>query len=164
MILGTAAYMSPEQAMGKPVDKRSDIWAFGVVLWEMLTGRRLFEGETVMQVLAEVMRGPIDFGPLLHGTPAAIRNLVRRCLDRNANNRLRDIGEARVAISFVTVRDPRSGPSKPSSDEVRSSPTSGPLLVHSRLQRIARLTDDPDRHPQENLTTLPASKSLSPYQ
>src|SRR6266851_3169732 len=61
MIMGTAAYMSPEQASGKPVDKRADIWTFGVVLWEMLTGKRLFDGETISHVLADVLRGPIDF-------------------------------------------------------------------------------------------------------
>jgi eukaryotic-like serine/threonine-protein kinase len=97
-ILGTAAYMSPEQAMSKPVDKRADIWSFGVVLWEMLTGRRLFPGETVADTLAAVLRGPIDFGQLPTETAPGIRSLLRRCLDRNPKNRMRDIGEARIAI------------------------------------------------------------------
>src|ERR1700694_1839965 len=98
MIMGTAAYMSPEQASGKPVDKRADIWSFGVVLWEMLVGHRLFDGETISHVLADVLRGPIDFDKLPKETPTAIRNLLRRCLDRDVKTRLRDIGEARVAI------------------------------------------------------------------
>ena len=98
VIMGTAAYMSPEQAAGKPVDRRADIWSFGVVLWEMLTGRRLFEGETVSLTLASVLRGPIDFDKLPRETPAEIRRLLRRCLDRNIKNRLRDIGEARIAM------------------------------------------------------------------
>jgi serine/threonine-protein kinase len=98
VILGTAGYMSPEQAAGKPADKRADIWSFGVVLWEMLTGRALFEGETSSHILAEVLRGPIDFDKLPRETPEAIRALLRRCLDRDVRNRLRDIGEARVAI------------------------------------------------------------------
>ncbi len=98
IIMGTAPYMSPEQASGKSVDRRADIWSFGVVLWEMLTGRRLFEGDTLTQTLAEVLRGPIDFDQLPRETPAGIRGLLRRCLDRNANHRLRDIGEARIAI------------------------------------------------------------------
>jgi serine/threonine protein kinase len=98
VILGTAAYMSPEQASGKPVDKRADIWSFGVVLWELLTGHRLFEGETVSHTLAEVLRGPIEFDQLPPETPAAIRGLLRRCLNRDVKNRLRDIGEARIAI------------------------------------------------------------------
>jgi serine/threonine protein kinase/Tol biopolymer transport system component len=98
MIVGTAAYMSPEQASGKPVDKRADIWSFGVVLWEMLTGQRLFEGETVSHTLADVLRGPIDFSRLPANTPKTIRDLLRRCLNRDVKKRLRDIGEARIAI------------------------------------------------------------------
>src|SRR5215469_4353468 len=98
VILGTAAYMSPEQASGKPLDKRSDIWSYGVVLWELLTGERLFHGETVSHTLADVLRVPIDFGRPPKGTPAVIRDLLRRCLDRDVRSRLRDIGEARVAI------------------------------------------------------------------
>jgi len=96
--MGTAAYMSPEQAAGKPVDKRSDIWSFGVVFWEMLTGGRLFEGETISHTLADVLRGPIDFDKLPKETPPAIRALLRRCLDRNVKTRLRDIGEARILL------------------------------------------------------------------
>jgi eukaryotic-like serine/threonine-protein kinase len=98
LILGTAAYMSPEQARGKPVDKRADIWAFGVVLLEMLTGKRLFEGETVSDVLAGVLKNEVDFGALPESTPPAVRQLLRRCLERNARDRLRDIGEARIAL------------------------------------------------------------------
>src|SRR5207247_8220084 len=98
VILGTAAYMAPEQAAGKPVDRRADIWSFGVTLWEMLAGRRLFDGETVSHTLADVLRAEIDVAKLPHGTPAAIRDLIRRCLDRDVKNRLRDIGEARIAI------------------------------------------------------------------
>jgi serine/threonine-protein kinase len=90
--------MSPEQAGGKPIDRRADIWAFGVVLWELLTGHRLFESETVSHTLAEVLRCPIDFDKLPRETPATIRVLLRRCLDRKVKNRLRDIGEARIAI------------------------------------------------------------------
>jgi eukaryotic-like serine/threonine-protein kinase len=98
VIMGTAAYMSPEQAAGKAVDKRADIWSFGVVLWEMLTGRRLFAGETLSHTLADVLRAPIDFSELPADTPAGVRQLLRRCLDRNLRNRLRDIGEARVML------------------------------------------------------------------
>lgn len=105
LIMGTASYMSPEQASGKPVDKRSDIWAFGVVLWEMLTGRRLFDGETVSHTLADVLKGEIAFGSLPAGTPRALVELVQRCLERDVKLRLRDIGEARVLLSrpFTTT-------------------------------------------------------------
>jgi Tol biopolymer transport system component len=98
VIIGTAAYMSPEQASGKPVDKRADIWSFGVILWELLTGTRLFDGETVSHTLADVLRAPIDIAKLPPSTPAPIRQLLARCVDRDVKNRLRDIGEARVAI------------------------------------------------------------------
>jgi serine/threonine protein kinase len=101
MILGTAAYMSPEQASGKPVDKRSDIWSFGVVLWEMLTGRRLFDGETVSHTLADVLRQPIDFSQLPGDVPETIRVLLRRCLNRDVKKRMRDIGEARLQLEDV---------------------------------------------------------------
>jgi Tol biopolymer transport system component len=100
IILGTAAYMSPEQASGKRVDKRADLWAFGAVLWEMLTGGRLFgPSESVSHTIADVLRSPIDFGKLPASTPAPIVQLLRRCLDRNPKTRLRDIGEARIAIA-----------------------------------------------------------------
>ena len=98
IILGTAAYMSPEQARGRPVDKRADVWSFGVVLYEMLTGKRLFTGETVTDVLAAVVRQEISWDALPPATPPALRQLVRRCLERDAARRLRDIGEARIAI------------------------------------------------------------------
>jgi eukaryotic-like serine/threonine-protein kinase len=100
MILGTAAYMSPEQAAGKRADKRSDIWSFGAVLWEMLVGKRIFvRGETISHTLADVLRSPIDFKKLPASTPASIVELLKRCLDRDVKTRLRDIGEARVAIA-----------------------------------------------------------------
>ncbi|MCU0506714.1 MAG: serine/threonine protein kinase, partial [Chloroflexi bacterium] len=95
IILGTAAYMSPEQARGKAVDKRADIWAFGVLLFEMLTGRRLFEGETVSDVLASVLARDVDWSRLPAGTPASVRHVLARCLERDPRQRLRDIADAR---------------------------------------------------------------------
>ena len=95
VILGTAAYMSPEQARGKPVDKRADIWAFGCVLYEMLTGRPAFDGETVTDTLAAVLRAEPDWEPVARVAPAAIQTLLRRCFEPDARKRLRDIGDAR---------------------------------------------------------------------
>jgi serine/threonine protein kinase len=101
MIIGTAAYMAPEQARGKVVDKRADIWAFGVVLHEMLTGRRLFAGDEVSDVLAAVLRQDIDWSSLPSDTPPRLRRLLERCLDRDVKTRLRDIGEARVELAAL---------------------------------------------------------------
>ncbi len=98
-VMGTAGYMSPEQAVGKPVDRRADIWAFGVVLFEMLTGQRMFRGETAALILVEVVKGEVDYGKLPSVTPVAIRHLLQRCLDRDVKMRLQAIGEARVAIA-----------------------------------------------------------------
>jgi Tol biopolymer transport system component len=98
VILGTAAYMSPEQARGQKVDRRADIWAFGVVLWEMLIGRKLFDGNTVTDVLAAVVRQEIDFDSLPQSTPPAIRRLLHRCLERLLQDRLHDIADGRLEI------------------------------------------------------------------
>ena len=98
IILGTAGYMSPEQARGRPVDKRADIWAFGVVLYEMISGRRLFAGETVSDTLAAVLTREPDFAALPASLPPYVRDLLQRCLDRDPKTRLRDIGEARIAL------------------------------------------------------------------
>ena len=97
-ILGTAAYMSPEQARGKTVDKRTDIWALGCVLYELLTGKHAFEGEDVQEILAGVMRGEPDWQALPETTPASIRVLLRRCLEKDAKRRLRDAADLQIQI------------------------------------------------------------------
>ncbi len=105
VILGTAAYMSPEQARGKSLDKRTDIFSFGAVLYEMLTGTRSFAGETLSDTLASVLKEQPDRGALPAGTPAALRLLLDRCLEKEARKRLRDIGEARLIIAAVQGGD-----------------------------------------------------------
>jgi eukaryotic-like serine/threonine-protein kinase len=104
LILGTAAYMAPEQARGKAVDKRADIWAFGAVLFEMLTGRRAFAGETVSDTLAAVLKTDPDWSKLPPDTAPFVRRLLARCLTRNPAERLRDIGEARIALEHGNAR------------------------------------------------------------
>lgn len=98
VILGTAAYMAPEQAKGKAVDRRADIWAFGAVFYEMLSGQRAFKGEDISDTLASVLRQDVDWSALPESTPAPVRRLIVRCLDRDIRRRLRDIGEARIAL------------------------------------------------------------------
>jgi eukaryotic-like serine/threonine-protein kinase len=98
MILGTAAYMSPEQARGARVDRRADIWALGCVLYEMLTGRRAFDGDTVSDTLAAVLRGEPDWNALPTATPVSVRRLLRRALTKDGNRRLADVGDLRLEI------------------------------------------------------------------
>src|SRR5262249_50546110 len=99
VILGTAAYMSPEVAMGKKADRRSDIWSFGVVLFEMLAGRQLFRGETTAEILAAVMKEPAALDQLPAKTPRVLRELIRRCVEKDPRQRLQAIGEARILLS-----------------------------------------------------------------
>jgi serine/threonine-protein kinase len=98
VLLGTAAYMAPEQARGKAVDRRADIWAFGVVLFEMLTGRQLFAGETVSDTIARILERQPDWGMLPARTPRRVRELLRRCLEKDAKQRLRDMGDVRLEL------------------------------------------------------------------
>ena len=98
VILGTAAYMSPEQARGKSVDKRTDIWAFGCVLYEILTGKRVFEGEHTTDILAAVVRAEPDWNQLLPSTPRKIRDLLQRCLQKDRAQRMQSAGDARIEI------------------------------------------------------------------
>jgi Tol biopolymer transport system component len=98
VLLGTAAYMSPEQARGKAVDKRTDIWAFGCVLYELLTGKQAFAGDDITDILAAVVRADPDWQALPPATPVKIRDLLRRCLQKDKTMRLRDAGDARIEI------------------------------------------------------------------
>ena len=98
MILGTAAYMAPEQARGRPVDRRADIWAFGVVLYEMLAGRRAFEGEDISITLANVLKEDVQWSALPPGLPASLHRLLRRCLEKDPKRRLSSIGDARLDL------------------------------------------------------------------
>jgi serine/threonine protein kinase len=121
LILGTAAYMSPEQAKGRPIDRRADVWAFGVVLFEMLTGRRAFEGIEVTEVLASVLKDTPALETLPPATPPAIRRLLRRCLEKNPANRLDSMAAARLEIDEA-LREPGPPPVVPSSATSRLVP------------------------------------------
>ena len=99
IVMGTPAYMSPEQARGKAVDRRCDMWAFGIVAYEMLTGSRPFEGETVSDTIAAILRSDIDWAKLPAETPDELRRLLRRCLERDPENRLQDAGDVRLILA-----------------------------------------------------------------
>jgi len=122
VILGTAAYMAPEQARGGAVDKRADIWAFGVVLYEMLTGERLFAEGSVVDTLSAVMRKEIDLGALPAQVPPRLRELVGRCLERDPKRRLRDIGDAR----WLLTDGLRSEPAPATTSAARDAPAVAP--------------------------------------
>jgi serine/threonine-protein kinase len=106
VILGTAAYMSPEQAAGRPLDRRTDIWSFGVVLFELLTAKRLFHGEDVANVLAAVLKSEPDWTTLPVTTPPSIRRLLRRCLQKDRRKRLADISDARLELQDAGTTEP----------------------------------------------------------
>ncbi|HEY4580350.1 MAG TPA: protein kinase, partial [Candidatus Acidoferrales bacterium] len=112
VILGTAAYMSPEQAKGKVADRRADVWAFGVVLYEMLAGKQLFSGETIPETLASVMKEEPALDKIPSNTPPAIRNLLRRCLEKPVRRRVQHIGEVRIVLEDV-LSGVALGPAEP---------------------------------------------------
>jgi serine/threonine-protein kinase len=122
IILGTAAYMSPEQAKGKAVDRRADIWSFGVVLFEMLTGRQMFVGETATDIMAAVVRAEPDWSMLPKNLPWRVRELLQRCLVKDDIRRLRDIGEARLALDDAMHAAPEPASTAPQNSRWRALP------------------------------------------
>jgi serine/threonine-protein kinase len=131
VILGTAAYMSPEQAKGRPADKRSDLWAFGCVIYEMLTGKRIFDAEDVSETMALVITREPDWSALPATTPLAIHRLIRRCLERDRKRRLADAADARLDIDEALTA-PRS--------QVTSPPSRRPLNRRGLVLVAASLT------------------------
>ncbi len=134
MLLGTAAYMSPDQARGKPVGKQADIWAFGCVLYEMLTGRPAFPGETISDTLAAVLRSDPEWEALPSATPEPLQRLLRRCLARDPRHRLSSLGDARLEIEEAAT-DAATPPVRPQATPRRSFPLM--LAVAAVLTAIA---------------------------
>src|SRR5262249_47730647 len=132
VIVGTPAYMAPEQARGKPLDRRCDIWAFGCVVYEALTGKRPFAGATFSDTLAAVIDGPPDGGALPVRVPSRIAGLVRRCLQKDPGRRLRDAGDARLEIEEALAelaRGPLAPPATPLVAVARGDARCGCLRV-----------------------------------
>jgi eukaryotic-like serine/threonine-protein kinase len=128
MILGTAAYMAPEQAKGKPVDRRADVWAFGVVFFEMLAGRRAFDGDDVSDVLASVLKTDPQWDALPADLPGPVRRLLRRCLEKDPKKRLRDIGEGMLQLEEGLASGSTSSIMMPASGEAAASASSSPPM------------------------------------
>ena len=166
VIMGTAAYMSPEQARGKTVDKRADIWAFGCVLYEMLTGRRTFDGEDVSTTLADVIRAEVPWNRLPADLPTGLTTYLRRCLEKDPAQRIRDIGDVRLALegAFDTSDEPSTG--APSAVEPPPGrrwavlPVLGALVVGSLLTAAAFWTLRSD--PPQPVSRLVVSGSPNP--
>ena len=137
VILGTAAYMSPEQARGKPVDKRADVWAFGCVLYEMLTGKRAFDGETVTDVLAAVLTREPNWSALPAGAPEKVREILRKCLRRDPKLRLRDIGDARLDLEEIEAAPWSAAASSPFEENSQTA-SPGPTAGRSDVTRVSR--------------------------
>ena len=132
IILGTAAYMSPEQARGRAVDKRTDIWSFGCVLYECLAGRQAFAGDTVSDMIARILEREPDWEALPSRTPPRIRELLKRCLEKDVRRRLRDIGDARIEIEDVIA-------TKSSSPTAAAASTRGARLPSRQIVAAAAL-------------------------
>jgi serine/threonine-protein kinase len=176
VLLGTAAYMSPEQARGKPVDRRADIWAFGVILFEMLAGRRLFGGETTSDVLAAVLRAEPDWSELPAGTPVPISRLLRRCLDRDPRERLHDIADARLEIEEAIARpewvspEPAERPTPALREGLRAAwpavvaaAVVAALLAGGAVWKISEIRPAPSRPPTRLTLNLPKGVAFDPF-
>jgi serine/threonine protein kinase/Tol biopolymer transport system component len=171
LIAGTAAYMSPEQARGKPVDKRADIWAFGCVLYELLSRHKAFAGETLSETVTAILDRDPDWSRLPADTPRAVRRLIQRCLTKDPRQRLRDIGDARLDLEQV-LRGEADGADDALRQRVRSWQTRTRVAVAAAvvfaaaaagLAGLALLRDDPsDRRISRFTVTLPEDSVIVP--
>ena len=165
VIMGTAAYMSPEQARGKAVDKRADVWAFGCVLYEMLVGTRPFAGDDVSQTIARVIEREPDWEALSTVAPPAVLRLVRRCLRKDVNQRFRDIGDVRLELLDAVAQPERHDAAETSGRRFRTSTAlllAGVVLGAVTGALITALLRGPAPVPTERLAHLSTEISLPP--
>ena len=162
-ILGTASYMSPEQARGKPLDKRSDIWSFGCVVFETLTGRRAFDGDNVTDVLASIVKSEPDWVALPRDVPGNVRRLLRRCLAKKPEDRLRDIGDAVLELKDPVIptetAQPMSG-LRTTRHFILGAVVG--VLVASLAWSLRGNRDEPSRSPVRLSMTFPIDRTASP--
>ena len=171
VILGTAAYMSPEQAKGRPVDARSDIWAYGCVLYEMLTGKAAFAAETVAEIFSNILKSEPDWQALPPSTPAAVRLLLRRCLHKDRSQRIRDIADAKFQLEDA-LHEPatrvETAPSSSKSLERFAWMAVTLALAGALAQRVMSTSSDPAEAPEMRLAVPttpgedPSGFALSP--
>ncbi len=164
LVLGTPTYMSPEQARGKPVDRRTDIWAFGCVLYECLSGKQTFAGESLSDVIALILGGEPDWKTLPAATPRHVASLMQRCLDRDARQRLRDIGEARVQLALQAnapglSRD-HDGVGPPRSGRLRSIALTATVSLFSLIAGLWIGSDDPAGPSSETGSAKPSLHAI----
>jgi Flp pilus assembly protein TadD/TolB-like protein len=168
VILGTLEFMSPEQARGKPVDKRTDIWAFGCVLFEMLSGERPFAGETASDIIAAVLSTEPEWSALPAGTPPRIRELMTRCLRKDRSDRLRDIGDARIEID-LTLEEKKSGtlaagpPSRRGNRRLAVSLAASALIVAIVIAWLVSRPSRGAREPRAPGAAGPVSLAVLPF-
>ncbi len=175
VILGTAAYMSPEQARGRAVDRRTDIWSFGCVLYECLAGRPMFEGETVSDLIARILEREPDWSALPATTPPRVRELLRRCLRKDAKERLRDIGDARVELGEILAGGGAPQPAAAASTAARRWALPGAVLAlglalaaFAAWRGLGRPAGDPHLHMSVTheaggtIAPFPAAVAISP--
>jgi Tol biopolymer transport system component len=162
VILGTAAYMAPEQAKGKTVDKRSDIWAFGCVMYECLTGKRAFEGESLSETMASILRGEPDWQAIPAVVPSRVKDLLRRCVAKDPKERLHDIADARIEIGEAKIAQPAGVRQALGSETVRGGNLAWivaavmMMLAAVFAARSLMLPEQPPKQPMRFVVSLPA--------
>ena len=162
LILGTAAYMSPEQAKGKPADQRADVWAFGVVLFEMIVGKQVFTGETAPEVMASVMKEEPDWTLLPANLPPALRRLLRRCLEKDPKKRLSSMSDVRLELSEkdTAAAEIPAAPARGSKLGLIGAAMDGPPCSPLRI-RTARRACGPDRSTRSMRACSQARKAVA---
>jgi Tol biopolymer transport system component len=159
VILGTAAYMSPEQARGQEADQRADIWSFGVLVYEMLSGQKLFDAPTVSDTLAAVLRADLDWSALPAGLPSNIRAILRRCLERDAKRRLRDIGAARIELEQpATEETAPAAVVAPRTSPLVSWISAAVMTVVAAAVTVIHVRENPPAAPLMRFDVLPPEK------
>ena len=167
VLVGTVAYMSPEQARGRPTDRASDIWAFGCVLFEMLTGKQAFTGETITDILGAIVKSDPDWGALPQTVPPGIRSLLRRCLHKDRRYQMRDIGDVRIELEEALAEEERSVAASPRRAPlvwIASLMAATLLIVALAIPAVRHLREIPPKFPVEMRLQIVTPYTRAPLQ